>query len=449
MKTSFIITSICLLLIFINCKPNALPGIDDKISADSLKADFKEITSNIETKVPTPFYLCPKSTYDSIKQTVEASLNKPMTVIEFYQKVSPMFMLLKDGHFQFFLSKKLVENLEQKNPELYFPFTVFIDHDRIFVDSCLRSDATIKKGTEILAINTVSSKDILNKLRYGVALKSNEENYFERRNEDRFYRSLLQGMGFRNNFSVKFAGKTVDTKGVSAKVVATLDDDGHDFSYKIAEGKDGIAYLGIKDLLTENRKKLDSGLKIFFKAVKQQHVNKLIIDIRNNYGGSTKLARDVFDYITDKKYLMDTGEESLQNSKKIFEIDTVPSIPKPMADKFMGKTILLTNVLCYSSAHMMANTFQYYKMGTVIGQISTEPLFISGEIQEGITSNTQSRAYFPTTNFYLPGYQKDKVTYFVPDYQVYPTIKERVTGKDAAVDLAIKMLGSNHQAKTR
>lgn len=138
MKTIYIGTSIYLLIIFIGCKSNTIKSIDDKISPANLNTDFKEITSNIEHKVPNPYYLCAKSSYDSIKQKIKSTLNKPMTTIEFYRKISPMFALLKDEHFGLYLDKRLVENLERQNPDLYFPFTVFIDKDKIFIDRCLR-----------------------------------------------------------------------------------------------------------------------------------------------------------------------------------------------------------------------------------------------------------------------------------------------------------------------
>ncbi|MGF7080649.1 S41 family peptidase [Mucilaginibacter sp. UYCu711] len=441
MKTTHIIAAIFLLLTLSFCIPDTMQSIDDKVSLDLLKADFKEITFNIESKAPNPYYLCAKSSYDSIKQKITASINKPMTTIEFYQKVSPMFTLLNDEHFSLRLDEGLVKKLELQNPDLYFPFTVFIDKDKIFIDKCLREGTAVKKGDEVLSINNVPSKEILNRFRHGMLLKSNEENYFERRNEDHFYRSLFSEMGFRNNFSLKFANKTVKIKGVQKKVITALWDSIDDFTYVILNEK--IGYLRINTLVADKRQKLDSGLIVFFKTLKQQRINKLIVDIRGNLGGSTKLSRDVFDYITDKKYSMDTGEEYLQNSKNVFESDTTLDAPKRMADKFIGRTILLNNVTSYSSAHMMANAFKYYKMGTVIGQISAEPLFISGEVREAITSNTKCSVYFPTKNFYLPGYEKNSASYFVPDYQVYPTINDRVKGKDPAVDLAIKILSVN------
>jgi len=441
MKLIYAILAICLFLV--GCKSHTIENIDIKIDPAYLNADFKQITSNIEGRVPNPYYLCSKVSYDSVKKNISSSLNSSMTVIEFYQKMAPIFSLLKDGHFQFFIDEKLVDKLERENPDLYFPFTVFIDGNKIFVNKNLTDNTGIKSGDEILSINEVSSRMILNRLRYGVSLKTNEENYFERRHESHFYRSILLDMGFRNSFKVKFKDKTVKVRGISAKKIKMINEPPNDFVYKILNGKTKIGYLQVNTLLSSKRQKLDSCLTVFFKLLEQEKINKLIIDIRNNLGGSTKLSRDIFDYITQKKYLIDLGDEYLKDSKPTFDNDTTLSVPRQMPDKFYGKTILLTNVISYSSAHMMANTFKYYKMGIVIGQVSVEPLFISGEVEELITVNTKSNVYFPTSDFYLPGYKKDNISYFVPDYQVYPTINDRIKSKDEALNFAVKLLGLN------
>lgn len=411
---------------------------DNKISREGLLADFKQVTARLETQVPDPYYLCSKTVYDSVKQAVASSLDSAMTPIEFYQKMQPLFMLLKDAHFQLLLNRQIIKETESSNSTFYFPMTVFIDSTHIFVNNNVSSDRSIKKGDEIVAINGMPAKEILNKLRCGISYNKQEEQFFEHTYEALFYYKIAFNLNFTNNFTIQFKNKTIKVPGVSTDIIEKTNADTLPFSYKLLENR--IGYLKIGTLLITERQKLDSCLAAFFALLKKENIHSLIVDIRNNGGGSTQLAGDVFNYITTNKYKVSLNEVYFKDGKKVVDTDTSFRTPKDVADKFTGKTILLSNIASYSSSHMMANTFQYYKMGSVVGQTSVEPLYISGEVTELITQNTKCRLYLPSSNFALPGYTKDSVTYFVPDYQVDPTIQDKILGKDKALEVAVGLL---------
>lgn len=437
MKTLYFV--IIALFIFSCNRPSTITA-DGKIPVDLIKADFRQVTSAIEQQTPSPFYMCGKAAYDSMKIKIYKSLVKPLSPIQFYQKLSPLIALLNDEHFQLFIATSTLKQLETDNPALYFPFSVFIDGNKMYTNKNLSSDTLIRKGTEILTINNIPVKTIIEKVRNGANLAPNHENYFERRLEDHFYRSLLMDVGLRNNFTVTFRDKTVKLKGVSAKVINQSNTEPANFSYQISEGGSKIGYLRLNTLLSDKKQLLDSTLSIFFKTMEQQKVADLIIDIRNNFGGSTKLARAVFNYITANKYRIDLGEEYFKNGKKVRDYDTSAVVPENVAHKFKGNTILLTNVKTYSSAHMMAVSFKSAGMGKIVGQVSSEPLFISGEVQELVTANTKCHFYYPVSNFYLPGFKKGIVSYFVPDIEIYPSIADRINGNDEAMAAAKRMM---------
>jgi C-terminal processing protease CtpA/Prc len=430
------------LLLLVACTLQGQQTIDDKIAPDLISADFKQITNAIEQQVPNPFYLCPKARYDSLKSAIAKELNKPLSAQEFYQKASRLVTALNDEHFQLFIGDNLKKQLEESNPTLYFPFSVFINGDKIYTNQNLSAVKNIQNGTEILKINNIPAKQILAMIRQNRSHEPNLENFFERRLEDHFSRSLLTDVGLRNNFTIILKNHTLSTPGVSAEVIhkAYVYLDG--FSYSIMDGANPIGYLQLTTLVSDKQHQLDSTLSMFFSRLKQKKVTRLIIDIRDNFGGSTRLARSVFNYITTKPYRMDMGEEYLANGKKITSNDTSWSTPKKMTDGFNGTTVLLTNTRSYSSAHMMANAFKTYHIGKVVGQVSPEPLFISGEINHLVTTNTKCIFYYPTTNFYLPGYKKESVSYFIPDVAIYPTLTDKISGRDEALILAKKVLNN-------
>lgn len=165
----------------------------------------------------------------------------------------------------------------------------------------------------------------------------------------------------------------------------------------------------------------------------------MIIDIRDDLGGSLVLAIDILDCITNKPYTLDWGEESFNNGKLVRDNDTTLHIPAKFAYRFLGETILLTNGLTYSSAHMMAVGFQYYHLGTTVGQMSSEPLLITGEVQSFTLPNSKCLFYFPSSNFILPGFNENKKKHFIPDYEIYPDVSNQLKNKDTSLNFAIKL----------
>jgi hypothetical protein len=436
-KIRSIITAVLSVCCFFGCKLEPKVTADGKISSKLINADFDKITKMIEQETPNAFYLCSKSSYDSLKAIIKVELNTSLSPIEFYKKVEPLISLLNDGHFQLFLGDSVVNSLENDNPFLYFPITVFVNGNRLYANVNLSFDPRIDKGMEILSINHIPSSTIIKIMRHNRNLSPSQENFFERRLENHFWRSLLFEIGLRNDFAIAFENTVVNLKGVSGTVIRRSNDNTSDFNHRIILGKTKIGYLRVNTLVYEKKSQLDSASAEFFKQLADQHIDNLIIDIRNNLGGSSKLARNVFDYITTKDYKIDIGEQYLVNGKKVTEWDTTSTSPRFKDYKYGGRTILLTNVTTYSSAHMMAVSFQKAGMGKVIGQVSSEPLFISGEVKKLVLDNTKCKFYFPVSNFYLPGYSKNHVSYFTPDIVSYPTISDKVNGRDKAIQLAV------------
>ncbi len=414
---------------------------DQKLSQQVLKEEFNQITSRLENEVPDMYYLCPRATYDSTKQAVLRSLSDSMSIISFYRHIMPLFTVLRDPHFQCFVDKKMLDKLDEENPGLYFPFTVMIHDGRIFIDENLSTEKNISRGTEILGINGVTAAEILRRIKCGVVYTANQENFFEQWHESIFYRDLLLMLAFRSNFKVQLPNRTIQVKGVSRKDLAKIEPITPDFEYKLLDAPNQIVgYLKIGTLINDKRDSLQSVLERFFKEVNERHIQDIIIDIRGNLGGSTKLVRLVFDHITDQECIFGLDEIYLKNGVRTSLNDTAQPISRHLKRDYFGRTVLLTDVKTFSSAHMMANAFKFYNLGKIVGQVSMEPLFISGEVEKRVLNRSRCYFYFPTTNFSLPGFEATKISYLIPDVEVMPDIRDRLNQRDMALEKARMLL---------
>jgi C-terminal processing protease CtpA/Prc len=432
-----------IVIIFISCK-SALPqNENDILSLSQVNEDFKALTDHIEKDVPHPYYSCPKETYDSVKRIVAATLKDSMSVSDVYRAFYPLVQVLNDAHFSIHLS----HNYKDPVGTLYFPIEVIINNNQLFVDKNLSSNTAIKRGDEIISINDMPVKKIIEKIRSGDIKMENEENFFERWNEDVFSFRLNSLFGSRTKFSIQTKEqKIVDLVGISEEKFVELSKSSDSiYAFKIInDGIEKTGYIRIGSLIWDNdhseqKNILDSFLQTSFKKIRKDSIQHLILDIRNNLGGSTVLARDVLDYVTDSPYTLGLGEDNFINGKITRVYDLTLYVPAKLDYKFSGKTILLTNVLTYSSAHMMAVGFKYYHLGITVGQMSSEPLFITGEVNTFSLPNSQCLFYYPISNFILPGFDVNRKSYFVPDYEVYPDLSDLLSGKDTLLNFALKL----------
>jgi hypothetical protein len=429
-----------LITIFNTSCGSSLQNKHDILSLSQVNEDFKALTTHIEKDVPHPYYTCPKNSYDSLKRIVMKKLHDSMSVFELYRTIYPLVQILNDSHFSILLPK----SSNEPDTTLYFPFKVILKNNQLFVFKNLSSNTAIKCGDEIISIDGVFVKSIIEKIRSCNFKSMNEENFFEQTNFFTFPPRLYAVFGFNTNFSVQTEKGTFHLTGVrKEKLLEENKIPDSFYTFKIlTEGMSKTGYLKISSLVWNKKEQssvLDSFLNTSFKKLKENSVPHLIIDIRNDVGGSSVLAKVILDYITNKPYTLSWGEEYFKNGNIVRENDTTLHVPANSQYKFFGETILLTNVLSYSSAHMMAVGFQYYHLGKTVGQISSEPLFITGEVQSFTLPNSKCLFYYPTSNFILPGFEENKKNYFIPDYKVYPDFKDQLNNKDTLLNFAVKL----------
>src|SRR5690606_37565546 len=91
------------------------------------------------------------------------TINHPMTEIELYNVILPMFQIVREKHADVFLSDKGSQWF--KNEVKRFPFSLKCIDDRLFIDKNGSSDTTLIRGTELMAINGRSSEFIISEMK--------------------------------------------------------------------------------------------------------------------------------------------------------------------------------------------------------------------------------------------------------------------------------------------
>lgn len=400
-----------------------------------LQEDFSELVQHIETGAPEPFYRCSRAAYNALKDSVYRGLKEGMTVQEAFRAFYPLVQVLNDAHFAIYLPDSLID----KEVKGYLPVRVLLDGDRIYVLEDLSPSRQLAVGDTIYAINGISAGDLVARIRGADYARESDRLFFESRTNSVFHKRLYPLFGLKDTFELETVRGIHKLAGIPAERVDKAK--GADYVFETI-GPD-MGYIKINSLANNGpfqRDSLKGFLERSFRSLRESSVTKLIVDIRGNLGGSSVLAKDVLDYFAPGPYTLATGMDYHDKDGPRYAADEKEHMPSVGTYKFKGKVALLSDVLTYSSAHMMQVGFLHYGMGATIGQVSPEPLYITGEIRRVFLKNSGIEAIAPTVNFRLPGYSTGGKAYFVPDHVTDPALTDRLQGRDVQLQKAIEVL---------
>ncbi|MCT4637357.1 MAG: S41 family peptidase [Bacteroidales bacterium] len=193
----------------------------------------------------------------------------------------------------------------------------------------------------------------------------------------------FSGYGFSRNKKIKFA--TSWKKYHRTNWYKT-----RNFDTKILS--DTIGYLGLNSFQL-NDVELDS-ITYFVKTVSDKGLNNLIIDVRNNFGGDTKVIDHIYSLIADKpfsqydyrmvnrrgnfkfmEYCLNYTNDyeifpefgELKEDNHYYEYNTNINKPDSLVN-FKGRVYVLTNEISFSAATVFPAMVHKYRRGLIVGR---------------------------------------------------------------------------------
>ena len=352
-------------------------------------------------------------------------VSKTKSTSEYYRVLQTFYTQLKDGHTNVYPPDYLSDEFYSRPP-----MRTELIEGRVFIKSVM-SDSLKKLGiTPGLEILKIDSKPVIEYADKYV--KPYESSSTPQDMEIReFSYSLLCGplkkpiilelKDMAGNIVTKTISRTgyQDIKGYSSVEYATIKD---------------IAYLKINDF---EDWKITTIFDSLFATISQ--TKGLIIDVRDNGGGSGDIGFHILKMLTDKPFSIPTSKRlkyiSTPGEEVEWDVDRAEEVT-PESKYYSKPVILLTGARTFSAGEDFSATFQYMKRGKIIGQPT------GGSTGQPV-------------GFDLPGGGHARVcgkrdTYpdgksfvgigIIPDIIVKPTIKDLLSGIDAVKDKAIDLL---------
>lgn len=404
-------------------------------SRQQLTADIDFMIRTIEDVHPNPFHAISKENFQKLRDSVVKQFGDSMDFEKAWPALARIVASLNEGHSSIGFSSDFIKELRSDAGKL-FPIQINEYKDEgLIVRTDLSTEDLLLPGDIILSINKRKVKDLMNLFTSCYGGISSWRNLQVTRD----FPTNIQLHNIRSPFTVEYLHdgnrKTIIINGINFQeminrlsiirkknaVMANPPD------YSFTRLDDNIGYMNFRSMnrLEVFEKFLDS----VFSAVKQQPISGLIIDLRQNSGGNSILGEKLLSFITDKPFRMGGGStwkvsdeyksfikvQAVKNSvyatgsfqnylkyetgKLITSNSDRPSKPGKNELRYRGKVCVLIGPNTFSSANMLSNAIQDYKLATLIGEATGEPPNDYGELYWIDLPNTKLTFYTCSKQF--------------------------------------------------
>lgn len=337
-------------------------------------ADVDSLVKWITAVHPDPFTVVPGPDFRARIDELKRSLPDSVSGLAFYLQLSPIVASLGDGHTSLSSNGFL-----RQSGDSYFPLELSVDPQTLRMTS---------GGRGVAQIGGVAAREIV---RAVLATQSGESEAFRvvRAGYQSGWPVWVSVLHPAEMYTVRFDdGETVHAAGTTRdKVVAREpgSEQKPDYTYRVVEEKNA-AVLEFNSF--NNADAFRPFLDSMFTDIQHRGVDKLIIDLRANGGGDSGLGDELFQYISPVPFRQ-FGRATLRYSDPLrrfysqWELspqDTVIVYPQTDDEllalrenplRFAGgdkKVYVLTSPITFSSAANFSWVFQYFDMGTIVGQ---------------------------------------------------------------------------------
>lgn len=421
-------------------KPVNVSGAFTEVySPQELKRDFKQAEECLLNKNPLLF--SNKKELEPLFAQAYSKIDSDMTQLEFYRLLNPLVAAVRCGHTNLSISQGL--ELAKKNTG-FFPLEVTLLGDRLYVT---QDDATngITAGDEIIEINGNSSGEIVKTLLLNVSHDGNNESksryIISRHFNSRFY-DYIDSF---ESFEVKLSNEKKGTYQSRLQAAYREEYNTTAWSLHMAEANDGKYYDGklyddyavltIQVFFEEKDNKFEPFLNNFFEQLSQKGIQKLVIDLRGNYGGGPEMARTLLSHLTAKELPYFNC-----NLPMVYDLMGYQKPVQPAKSVYNGAVTVLTDGGCFSTTGHLLSLLKYHKLATLVGSESGGTFVCSDSSEDVVLEHTGLRLHYSTAVYQVAAEGLPKEEGVKPDIPVAYTLQDILLRQDPVMQAALESM---------
>lgn len=468
------------------------------LTISQMHSDLAILNSALTSLHPGTYRYLKKLQLDRYFKEIKIQTNKPLSVSEYYIKLSQLTAKLKCGHTYLnpYNQKKALSS--QLNSELVIPLLFKVINKKIIVTHNLSEHGKIKAGDEVISINGRPTAEIIDSLltvsrsdgKHGLNKKldnigispylANKDRYalfdiyfplfFAKHSSSDYDEVAVKP--FNKDEVIKYSLHMISKQVRQERYQARFETESMQPTASFSVLSPQCGYLKIRDFTTKGwGKNYEYCLDSIFIKLKNIRASKLIVDIRDNEGGDDDVRNKVISYLithpahhTIRRYFrflkvsdslmpyLQTWDPSFKRPKLASDYNrtkaslyykkntgSTESII-PNQNHFAGQVYLLINATNSSSSFFMADILQENKYAKLVGEAT-------GGTKQGINGGQFFFLYLPSSGIevdipiiYQSPIKQRKDEGIKPEITVKTKVSDIANGVDPQLNYIIRRL---------
>jgi len=454
-----------------------LDSLNTKIPVGLLKEDLKTLRSKLETSQPGLYLYTSKDSLDKIFDDINASFTEPLTSIEFFRRVAPLNGILKNLHTRIWPAAAYEKAMETILPR--FPLDVHWQNDTLYVLRNNSNDAAIEAGSVIKSINGQSSQSVFNTIVNCRVRDGFNKTYPIAQASRNFSFYYAQMFGTPQTFTLDIitptgTNKTIAVQGVEAtqihnsravKYKRKYSQYSEDWDAWIANKEPALQFttqgdVGILTVKTfylpiieaNGQKRYEEFFNNTFTQIILSNIRHLVIDLRNNHGGTDPVAMSLLSHLHDSVlYYYKQRTSYVKPLTKYLKRNNLYEVVgrgawtgkiKPAKTIYKGKVYALINGYSVSAAGEFIGHLKNLNRAVFIGEeAGGNPVIFTGGVSLPVDlPHTRVTGTIPTQQVEMMVSIKNSGHGVIPDHNITPKIDEILRQKDVEMELALKLI---------
>lgn len=293
-----------------------------KLPPEKLKEDFTILKKVLEANHPSLYWYTPKDSIDAYFSETMGMINDSLTELQFKNKVAWFITKIRCGHTSVRPSKAFTAYASAHRAK-QFPLYLKVWGDTlVLLASANKSDSLLKRGTVITSINGMSNRTLLDSMFQFISTDGYGDNFKNQVISFNFPLYYSFAFPLKDSFAINY----IDTSGITQSAFVQLykppaDTGKHKPSVAKQQERPSRKQLKEFELLRKRNLTYDTAanlaimrvtsftggrLRSFFKESFEELINKnipnLVIDLRENSGGSIGVSTYFARYIKNEPF---------------------------------------------------------------------------------------------------------------------------------------------------
>jgi len=296
-----------------------------KFGPDELKQDFDVVWKTYQQNHPSLYWYSPKDTVDKAFNDVYAGLTDSLTELEFRNRLAAATEKIKCGHTSVRMSKSFAKYSAKQHNEPSFPLSMktWGGDSLVVTRNAFRRDSQLVRGTIIQSINGMPVKDIINRMGLYISPDGYNNNFKYQIISNNFPIYYRFAFGVSKYYDITYTAidgsmqtkrlqnyfpklDTLDKKSRAEQPPVHRPSKKQIRKFELLSNRsltiDTANHLAYMMLNTFSKNKLNKFFRQSFRTLKKQHIPNLVIELRDNGGGSISKSNRLTRYLVNHPF---------------------------------------------------------------------------------------------------------------------------------------------------